>query len=451
MPLAWVLARTSFPGQRLLRALVTLPLVLPPVVGGVALLLAFGRTGFIGQYLNSWFGLTIPFTPLAVVMAETFVAMPFLIITVEGALRSADQGFEEAAATLGARRMTVFRRVTVPLVAPSLGAGAVLCWARALGEFGATITFAGSFPGQTETMPIAVYYALRDRPRRRDRAQPGAAARLHGRAGLPARPLAAGRLAVMTHGGGDGLVVDAEVRRGGFTLAVSLTAALGEVLGLLGPNGAGKSTLLGAVAGLIPVSAGRITLAEQVLDDADTGTFVEASGRPVGFVFQNYRLFPYLTVAENVAFSPRARGQGRRAARAAASHWLDRLGLADLANRKPDQLSGGQAQRVALARALAGQPELLLLDEPLSALDAGTRLDVQAELKRHLADFTGPCLLVTHDPLEALVLADRLIVLEGGRIVQEGTPAQIARQPATEYVAKLVGLNLYRARPTAPR
>jgi molybdate transport system permease protein len=164
VPLAWVLARARFPGQRLLRALVTLPLVLPPVVGGVALLLAFGRDGIVGKYLNSWFGLTIPFSPLAVVMAETFVAMPFLIITVEGALRSADQGFEEAAATLGASRMTVFRRVTVPMIGPSLGAGAVLCWARALGEFGATITFAGSFPGRTETMPIAVYYALENDP-----------------------------------------------------------------------------------------------------------------------------------------------------------------------------------------------------------------------------------------------------------------------------------------------
>ena len=164
VPLAWILARGNFPGQRLLRALVTLPLVLPPVVGGVALLLAFGRTGFIGRYLDSWFGLTIPFSPLAVIMAETFVAMPFLIITVEGALRSANQGYEEAAATLGATRMTVFRRVTVPLIAPSLGAGAVLCWARALGEFGATITFAGSFPGRTETMPIAVYYALENDP-----------------------------------------------------------------------------------------------------------------------------------------------------------------------------------------------------------------------------------------------------------------------------------------------
>ncbi|HEY3009794.1 MAG TPA: ABC transporter permease [Micromonosporaceae bacterium] len=164
VPLAWVLARTDFPGLRLLRALVTLPLVLPPVVGGVALLLAFGRNGFIGRYLDQWFGVTIPFSPTAVIMAETFVAMPFLIVTVEGALRSADRGFEEAAATLGATRMTVFRRITVPLIAPSLGAGAVLCWARAVGEFGATITFAGSFPGRTETMPIAVYYALESDP-----------------------------------------------------------------------------------------------------------------------------------------------------------------------------------------------------------------------------------------------------------------------------------------------
>jgi molybdate transport system ATP-binding protein len=247
----------------------------------------------------------------------------------------------------------------------------------------------------------------------------------------------------MTPRASHGLSVDAEVRRGGFTLTARVAAAPGQVLGVLGPNGAGKSTLLSAVAGLTPVCSGRITLAGQVMDDADAGTFIEASRRPVGFVFQDYRLFPHLTVAENVAFSPRARGMGRRAARSAAGHWLDRLGLTGLAHRKPDQLSGGQAQRVALARALAGQPALLLLDEPLSALDAGARLDVQAELKKHLADFTGPCLLVTHDPVEALVLADQLIVLEAGRIVQDGTPAEIARRPATDYVAKLVGLNLY--------
>ena len=240
-----------------------------------------------------------------------------------------------------------------------------------------------------------------------------------------------------------GLSVDAEVSRGSFTLRVAFTAPPGQVLGVLGPNGAGKSTLLHALAGLTPVGRGRIELAGQVIDDAGTGTFVEAAGRPVGFVFQDYRLFPHLTVAQNVAFGPRARGAGRHQARATAGHWLDRLGLAGLADRKPGQLSAGQAQRVALGRALAGEPALLLLDEPLSALDAGTRLDVQAELRRHLSDFPGPCLLVTHDPLEALVLADRLLVLEDGRIVQEGPPAQVARQPATQYVARLVGLNLW--------
>jgi molybdate transport system ATP-binding protein len=243
-----------------------------------------------------------------------------------------------------------------------------------------------------------------------------------------------------------GLEFDATVQRGDFSLKVAFAVPPGQVLAVLGPNGAGKTTLLRALAGLTPVAEGRITLGGQVVDDASTGTFVDAARRPTGYVFQDYRLFPYLTVAENVAFSPRARGLGKAAARSAARSWLDRLGLEDLAARKPAELSGGQAQRVALARTLAGEPALLLLDEPLAALDARTRLDMQSELRRHLADFPGPCLLVTHDPLEALVLADRLLVLEGGLIVQDGTPGEVARQPATEYVAKLVGLNLYAGR-----
>jgi molybdate transport system permease protein len=164
VPLAWTLARVRVRGIGVLRALVTLPLVLPPVVGGVALLLALGRHGVVGHYLDTWFGVTLPFTTAGVVVAEAFVAMPFLVITVEGAFRVADRGLEEAAATLGASRLTVFRRITLPLVTPSLVAGAVLCWARALGEFGATITFAGNFPGVTQTMPIKVYLALETDP-----------------------------------------------------------------------------------------------------------------------------------------------------------------------------------------------------------------------------------------------------------------------------------------------
>ena len=160
VPLAWLLARVEFPGRRLVRALVTVPLVLPPVVGGVALLLVFGRRGLIGSWLDETFGVTLPFTTAGVVLAEAFVAMPFLVIAVEGALRGADPRYEEAAATLGAGRFTTFTRVTLPLVAPGVAAGAVLCWARALGEFGATITFAGNYPGRTQTMPLAVYLAL---------------------------------------------------------------------------------------------------------------------------------------------------------------------------------------------------------------------------------------------------------------------------------------------------
>jgi molybdate transport system permease protein len=160
VPLAWLLARADLPGRRLLRAVVVVPLVLPPVVGGVALLLVLGRNGLVGHLLDRAFGVTLPFTTAGVVVAEAFVAMPFLVLAVEGALRAADARYEEAAATLGAGRLTVFRRVTLPLVAPGVAAGAVLCWARALGEFGATITFAGNFPGRTQTMPLAVYLAL---------------------------------------------------------------------------------------------------------------------------------------------------------------------------------------------------------------------------------------------------------------------------------------------------
>jgi molybdate transport system ATP-binding protein len=239
------------------------------------------------------------------------------------------------------------------------------------------------------------------------------------------------------------LDIDLVMERGDFQLKVDVVVPPGEVLGVLGPNGAGKSTMLRALAGLATISAGRILLGAQVLDDASAGTFVPAEQRPVGLVFQDYRLFPHLTVRDNIAFATRSRGARRMDARRHADAFLAPLGLIELAHRKPAQLSGGQAQRVALARALAANPALLLLDEPLAALDARTRLDVRAELRRHLADFGGPVLLVTHDPLEAMVMTDRLLVIEDGKVVQEGTPLEVARRPATQYVARLVGLNLY--------
>jgi molybdate transport system ATP-binding protein len=227
------------------------------------------------------------------------------------------------------------------------------------------------------------------------------------------------------------------VARGSFTLDLDLTIEPGEVVALLGPNGAGKTTALRALAGLLP-SDSRIAL------DGSTWDGLPAEKRPVGVVFQDYLLFAHMTALDNVAFGLRARGTRKAAAQALALQRLEQVGLASFARAKPRTLSGGQAQRVALARALATSPELLLLDEPLAALDASTRLRVRSELSRQLRDYPGHTLLVTHDPLDAMVLADRLVILEDGRVVQQGAPRDVVRQPRTDYVANLVGLNFYR-------
>jgi molybdate transport system ATP-binding protein len=241
-----------------------------------------------------------------------------------------------------------------------------------------------------------------------------------------------------------GVAAHLVVVRGTFGLDIDLSIAAGEVVALLGPNGAGKTTALRALAGLLPLTAGHIILDGATLDDPDRRVWTPPDQRHIGVVFQDYLLFPHLSALDNVAFGPRSHGLTRHAARETATAWLTRVGLADHSRAKPRQLSGGQAQRVALARALAVDPALLLLDEPLAALDARTRLDTRAELQRHLADHPGATLLVTHDPLDALVLADRLVIIEGGHIVQEGDAATITAQPRTDYVARLVGLNLYR-------
>ena len=230
--------------------------------------------------------------------------------------------------------------------------------------------------------------------------------------------------------------------RGSFRLDLELTVEPGEVVGLLGPNGSGKSTALRTLAGLIALESGRIELADRVLADAAAGLHRPPYDRRIGVVFQDYLLFPQLSVLENVAFGLRSRGVPKAEARTQARDQLERLAIAELAMVRPSALSGGQAQRVALARALAVRPDLLVLDEPLAALDARTRLHVRGELRRQLADFDGATIVVSHDPVDAIVLADRLVVIEEGRLVQTGPPTEVTRRPRTDYVARLVGLNL---------
>jgi len=234
------------------------------------------------------------------------------------------------------------------------------------------------------------------------------------------------------------------VERGEFALDVGLRVEPGQVVAVLGPNGAGKTTLLRALAGLTPLGSGRIVLDGDVLDDPATGTWVPPERRPLGVVFQDYLLFPHLDALDNVAFGLRCKGVARSTARREALRWLERVGLAGDARALPGRLSGGQQQRVALARALAVEPRMLLLDEPLSALDVGARGDLRRDLRALLDGFPGIRLIVTHDPLEARMLADRLVILEHGRVVQSGTPAEIAARPRSTYVARLVGVNLLR-------
>ncbi|MFT2018240.1 ABC transporter permease [Streptomyces sp. 796.1] len=503
VPLAWVLARGAFAGKTLVRSLVLLPMVLPPTVGGVALLLSFGRRGLLGGVLADWFGLTLPFSTAGAVVAATFVAMPFLVISLEGTLTALDRRYEETAASLGAGPWRVFRTVTLPLVAPGLLAGAALTWARALGEFGATITFAGNLPGVTQTLPLQVYLLLQ--------ADPEAATSvsllllaiamavliaLRGRWAGGARP-AAGSGGGLTdpadagqepghevgqnadqkadqnagqdsgqdsgrdvrHGTGHDAGIGQDAVRGagerpagsGWPLRARLSgfnqmeisAPPGTTIAVVGPNGAGKTTLLRALLGLTTRSRAALWLG------GDEVSSLPTHRRKVAWVPQDGALFPHLSAVRNTAYGLRARGVGPREAHRQAREWLDRLGVGRLAHRRPDQLSGGQAQRVALARALAAKPRLLLLDEPLAALDQTTRARVRQTLRQHLAAFDGVCLLVTHDPVEAVSLADRVLVLEGGRVVQYATPAEVTRHPRSPWVARMLGHNAWQGTVTA--
>ncbi|MER5488655.1 ABC transporter permease [Streptomyces sp. NPDC002812] len=457
VPLAWLLARVEFKGKALVRSLVLLPMVLPPTVGGVALLLGFGRRGLLGPWLEGTFGITLPFHTSGAVVAATFVAMPFLVISLEGALAGLKPSYEETAASLGSTPLRVFFTVTLPMVAPGLIAGAALTWARALGEFGATITFAGNLPGTTQTLPLQVYLLLQDQPEAATsvsllllviamavlialrgrwtgtpvaRKDPGAPVIAEEAAGTePVGPVPAG-----SPDGGGHWPLHASVT--GFN-ELTLDAEPGTTIAVVGENGAGKTTLLRALLGLTPRAH-----AELRLGDADV-TGLPPHRRQVAWVPQDGALFPHLSALANTSYGLRARRVPRAAARAEAQAWLDRLGVGHLAHRKPAQLSGGQAQRVALARALAARPRLLLLDEPLAALDQTTRAHVRHTLRTHLAGFGGVCLIVTHDPVEAVSLADRVLVLSDGRTLQDAPPSEVTRHPRSPWVARMLGRNAW--------
>lgn len=464
VPLAWLLARVDFPGKAFVRSLVLLPMVLPPTVGGVALLLAFGRRGLLGPWLEDTFGITLPFHTSGAVLAATFVAMPFLVITLEGALGGLRPRYEETAASLGASPVRVFLTVTLPMVAPGLAAGAALTWARALGEFGATITFAGNLPGTTQTLPLQVYLLLQDDPqaatsvsllllaiamlvlvalRGRWTSTPGHRPYVERPRPDDTAPDAAGaapvRTAATPPAPGEPWPLHAEVT--GFT-RLTLDAEAGTTVAVVGPNGAGKTTLLRALLGLTPRAH-----AELRLGDTDVSG-LPPHRRGVAWVPQDGALFPHLTALANTAYGLRAHGVPRAEARREAQAWLDRLGVGHLAARKPSQVSGGQAGRVALARALAARPRLLLLDEPLAALDQTTRARVRHTLRTHLGGFGGVCLIVTHDPVEAVSLADRVLVLEEGRALQDAPPAEVTRHPRSPWVARMLGRNAWQGRAT---
>lgn len=475
-------------GRGMIDGILTLPLVLPPTVVGFLLLLLLGKNGPVGQLLSQ-LGLSLIFTWAAAAIAATVVAFPLMYKTALAALEQVDLTLVSAARTLGASEWRIFWQILLPLAGPGVVAGMMLAFARALGEFGATLMVGGSIPGVTQTIPIAIFFAAEagrmgvalawvllmvgvsllvmvgihaSTPRRSSpRGQPSSILR-RGFNGLyfgqfrdrlwdpPLCPSPLSTFADPNSGQGSTtltetippvgakpwpeLVVKLEKQLPEFRLQVKFRTFQAP-LGLLGASGSGKTMTLRCIAGLETPAQGRIVLNGRVLFDAQQGINVPSRDRRVGLVFQNYALFPHLTVAQNIAF-----GMGRvpRSQRAAAvRHYLHRIGLPDMGDRYPHQLSGGQQQRVALARALAIQPDILLLDEPLSALDTYLRSRIETLLIEVLASYSGVTLFITHKLEEAYRVCTDLLVLSAGQLLAQGTKEDIFNRPPRFQVAQV--------------
>jgi molybdate transport system permease protein len=434
-----------------------LPLVLPPTVVGFFLLLIFGRQSAIGRALEH-IGIAIVFSWPATVIAAAVVAFPLMYRTALGAFEQVNPDLLGAARTLGAGEWRIFYRVLLPLARPGIVAGTVLAFARALGEFGATLMLAGNIPGRTQTMPVAIFFAAEagDLPRAifwvltTAGVSLASIAALHyfgapSRAPRPAavaEPVSTAPLPIVASAARAELSVDLGKRYPGFRLDVQF-ATNHRALGLLGASGSGKSMTLRAIAGLERPDEGRIVLNGRVLFDSKSGVSLSPAARRIGVVFQDSALFPHLTVRQNIAFGLSGPDRDR-----IALDWARAVHIESHLDRYPGQLSGGQQQRVALARALAMRPDALLLDEPFSALDLHLRRRLEEELRAVLASYPGAVVLVTHDRDEAFRLCEQLAVLSNGRVDAAGSRDDLFASPRTLASARITGCkNLARMRP----
>jgi molybdate ABC transporter permease protein len=460
----WMLS-TRIKGKAFIEGVFMSPLVLPPTVVGFLLLMLLGRNGPIGQILLQ-FGLNIIFTWQATAITATVVSFPLMYKTALGAFEQIDANLLNAARTLGASEWRVFWQIMLPLAWPGILAGTILAFARALGEFGATLMLAGNIPGQTQTIPMAIYFAVESgdmrqasiwvliilsislsgltavnywtdlqkrsiEQYRRDRLQSNIINSTSDRT----QKLHANNLK-------DGLLINIFKPLSGFALDVSFDIG-SEVLGILGASGSGKSMTLRCIAGLETPKSGKIALNGRVLFDSESGINVASKDRKIGFLFQNYALFPHLNVAQNIAFGLQHLSDIEQKQRVEAQ--LLAVQMSGLENRYPHELSGGQQQRVALARAIASSPELLLLDEPFSALDTHLRSQLERELMQTLANYRGITLFVSHNLEEIYRVCKNLLVLSEGKAIAFDTKENIFDRPRNFTVAQLTGCKNFSA------
>jgi molybdate transport system permease protein len=433
------------------------PLVLPPTVVGFLLLQLFGQYGWMGKFLQI-FRFNIIFTWYAGVIAAVVVTFPLMYKTAQGAFEQVDGNLLRAAKTLGASELRVFWQIALPLAFPGVLAGAVLAFARGLGEFGATLMLAGNIPKQTTTIPLAIYAAVEAGANQEAWLWTGiilsmsfsAIATAHlwsnkrewGREkGKRKKEKVQSNYELRITNYQEGLVIDFEKQLPEFDLQIALhciNKSVDKSIGVLGASGTGKSMLLKCIAGMETPSSGRISINGKVLFDSEKKINLSSRDRNIGFLFQNYALFPHLTVAQNIAFGL-PKGLTALQIKQKVSEQLHSIELQGFGDRYPHQLSGGQQQRVALARALVSQPDILLLDEPFSALDTHLRSQMERELISALSNYSGTTLFVTHNIEEAYRICTNLLILDHGQVMRYGEKSDVLENPANLETARLTG------------